>query len=818
MKKIFLFLFILTALEYLSAQTVSPRVDIPLNISDGIDSWVLNVGVDSTATNGIDPHLGEAPLPPIPPTDMFYCALDLYPYGVQALVWKDYRNAPSFPYTGSHQHRLKWQLSSNSNEFLISYNLPIGITMEVKDLFGGVLFNSGTLSGEGTYSVPYIELGSANVTMYYNNVGGDPAGPIWGISATSLNFSPVPVGSTDTLQLTIFNYGLSNPLNISSVEFTNSNFTIPPDSFPIFIAPQSSLDFYVICTAASISQSGSMEIIHNASGSPAYVNLYSPPGLPPGPQLEFSSNEIVFPQQFPGTVDTISVTVFNNGYLNSLNINSVNSTNNYFNILPVIFPVEIEPRSSHEFFITYISADTLQNGLLEFNHNAPGSPSILHVRSAATGAQCVLNVSSLFFTSDPSQRIFWVTNTGVADSLLITNIISTNTHYSVIPNSFPVSVPPGSTKVFEVNLNSTSGSELGTLRVYHNAVNSPDSIIVANYLLTPLTECRIEVVSGLASGNLFFGTHPLANDGLDEIFSESNLPPLPPVGAFDKRLILPRNNFSGTHSSVRDIRSAPEFFMGSKEYRISYQKNMDNGIEIRWYLSDGINGFIQDVINGSFINVYISGTGSFVVQDPVAFNTLKMLINYSENTPVELLSFTASSAGSSVHLNWSTGSETNNNGFELQRRSTNSDWTVVDFLRGKGTSSERNDYTYTDDVAEINTSEVYYRLKQIDFDGRFTYSEEVKVSLIPFKYELYQNYPNPFNPTTKISWQSPVGSHQTIKVYDVLGNEVATLVNEYKEAGSYEVEFDGSSLASGMYIYTLSAGSFTSSKKMLIIK
>jgi probable HAF family extracellular repeat protein len=91
-------------------------------------------------------------------------------------------------------------------------------------------------------------------------------------------------------------------------------------------------------------------------------------------------------------------------------------------------------------------------------------------------------------------------------------------------------------------------------------------------------------------------------------------------------------------------------------------------------------------------------------------------------------------------------------------------------------------------------------------------------SLIPEKFELAQNYPNPFNPTTKISWQSPVSSHQTLKIYDVLGNEVATLVDEYRAAGRYEVTFDASNLASGIYIYKLTAGSFTSSKKLVLIK
>jgi hypothetical protein len=93
---------------------------------------------------------------------------------------------------------------------------------------------------------------------------------------------------------------------------------------------------------------------------------------------------------------------------------------------------------------------------------------------------------------------------------------------------------------------------------------------------------------------------------------------------------------------------------------------------------------------------------------------------------------------------------------------------------------------------------------------------------VPDGITLHQNYPNPFNPTTKIKWQSLVGSHQTLKVYDILGNEIATLVDEFKSAGSYEVEFNPESSikhpASGIYFYQLRAGAFIETKKMILIK
>jgi hypothetical protein len=91
-------------------------------------------------------------------------------------------------------------------------------------------------------------------------------------------------------------------------------------------------------------------------------------------------------------------------------------------------------------------------------------------------------------------------------------------------------------------------------------------------------------------------------------------------------------------------------------------------------------------------------------------------------------------------------------------------------------------------------------------------------SAIPSEFNLAQNYPNPFNPSTKISWQSPIGSWQTLKVYNVLGNEVATLVDEYKSAGNYEVEFDASQLTSGIYFYKIQAGSFVETKKMVLLR
>ena len=245
------------------------------------------------------------------------------------------------------------------------------------------------------------------------------------------------------------------------------------------------------------------------------------------------------------------------------------------------------------------------------------------------------------------------------------------------------------------------------------------------------------------------------------------------------------------------------------------------------------NQYCYDLENGwiSFANAPVSGSnisinvGSSWSLDLGVTNWDSNIGNYLfTNTivPVELTSLTASCINNSVSLNWSTVSELNNSGFEIERSTDKTDWKLIGLKEGNGTTSEPQQYSYSDDISDITTSKLYYRLKQIDYDGTFEYSQVVEVEVTPLTFSLEQNYPNPFNPSTKISWQSPVGSWQTLKVYDILGNDVATLVDEYREAGSYEVEFKSSvgslQLANGVYFYRLKSGDFIETKKMILMK
>ena len=187
--------------------------------------------------------------------------------------------------------------------------------------------------------------------------------------------------------------------------------------------------------------------------------------------------------------------------------------------------------------------------------------------------------------------------------------------------------------------------------------------------------------------------------------------------------------------------------------------------------------------------------------------------------PVELSSFEASfDEYQNIKLNWTTSSEINNKGFEIQREYSNSNtWKDLDFISGNGTTTKKNSYTYIDAI--LPPGKYLYRLKQIDFNGSFEYSNIVEIEVIaPDQYELKQNFPNPFNPSTKISFQIPGQYFVSLKIYNMLGEEVATLVNEKKSAGKYNVDFNASALPSGVYFYQLSAGNFIQTRKMMLLK
>jgi hypothetical protein len=218
------------------------------------------------------------------------------------------------------------------------------------------------------------------------------------------------------------------------------------------------------------------------------------------------------------------------------------------------------------------------------------------------------------------------------------------------------------------------------------------------------------------------------------------------------------------------------------------------------------------------------GSLFITTNDPIFTTQCEMMFDWL--LPVELSSFISIVHGSDVSLNWTTNSEINNSHFNIERSDANSGisetWSTIATVQGNGNSNEPVNYTYNDD--NLSTGKYSYRLKQIDFNGNYEYhnlSDEVVIG-VPDKFSLSQNYPNPFNPTTNLEFGLSNLEFVSLKVYDAMGKEVATLVNEIKPAGRYVVEFSakssGKNLGSGVYFYKIQAGSFTAVRKMFLIK
>jgi hypothetical protein len=233
--------------------------------------------------------------------------------------------------------------------------------------------------------------------------------------------------------------------------------------------------------------------------------------------------------------------------------------------------------------------------------------------------------------------------------------------------------------------------------------------------------------------------------------------------------------------------------------------------------------------DGNTVGLYHfdEGSGSTVddasshANDLTMFNSPTWMGSDNPNVvplPVELTSFTVSAAQFNAELRWKTATEVNNHGFEIERNGASS-WNTVGFVQGNGTTNAPKEYSFTD--KSLSSGTYQYRLKQVDRDGSFEYSQavEVIVGSVPVKFELSQNYPNPFNPTTTIGFTLQKSGHTTLKVYDAIGREVAVLANEVLDAGVHHHRmFNAGSLASGVYFARLTSGGIHLHKKLLLLK
>lgn len=241
------------------------------------------------------------------------------------------------------------------------------------------------------------------------------------------------------------------------------------------------------------------------------------------------------------------------------------------------------------------------------------------------------------------------------------------------------------------------------------------------------------------------------------------------------------------------------------EIRHSGSNGTSSSIDALTTSTSGYGGFFSACWVGSYTGI-TGSQGNFGVVRISADNPI----------PVELLSFTAEAKNNSVVLNWSTATEQNNYGFEVQKL-LNDQWDKIGFVPGAGTTTEPKNYSFMDN--NLNAGKYIYRLRQIDFDGTVSYSNqtEAEIDASP-DYSLEQNYPNPFNPATVIEFSLKEKAMVRLSVYNSLGEEVALLINEERESGFHKINFNASKLNSGIYYYEIKAGSWSSVRKMLLLK
>jgi hypothetical protein len=263
-------------------------------------------------------------------------------------------------------------------------------------------------------------------------------------------------------------------------------------------------------------------------------------------------------------------------------------------------------------------------------------------------------------------------------------------------------------------------------------------------------------------------------------------------GLFDARVCKPSTSSPGTHIATIVISSEELNTLGTAG--------------IKWRTIPPHESKINSYVPATpwpLVNITASGTYTDPPDEPL---------------PVELTSFSVSYINSEVMLNWKTETEVNNYGFNIERRINKGDWDSIAFIVGSGNSNSPKEYCYCDKDLFAGGSIFQYRLKQMNNDGTFEYSDVVEVEVVPDQYELSQNYPNPFNPITTIRFSLPKLTQLKINLYNMIGELVETLAEGTYDAGYHKATLNAQNLPSGAYIYRIESSEFVQVKKMILIK
>lgn len=734
-------------------------VDIALSGTDGTITIPLSVGLDLTATNCIDPALGESDLPPFPPPGNFEIRFDLAPYGCPALTtYRDYRNAPAFPYTGTIQHTLWWQTSSAGLPININYNLPTGASITITDQVNGSFLNLGPFTGTGTATIPgsYTAIfAKAYMSMVYDNIGPAQPGPVFSVSPQSLDFGFVNIGNPSTMQLVVSNPGTTNSMTLTSASIANTDYTVvpnPPASFPIIIPAQGSYTFDVTFNPAVVGvSSGDVVFVSDAPGSPHLV-----PVTGEGIELKGLTwkNENVYRLEDNSFRDTLQ-------------------------LIAASYPIHALQ------FTIYTNQEIGDNTILSF-----------------------LNIQKGSNIADPN----WVLDYNVVRGPITGNGASQDVIYVVVYNTTTISLPAGQ------NYNDL-------LRVNYRVANLPalqdtipSTMAIKNAQGSTYEGNPVDITpSPLNRGTLtVFGLN--TKSGYGDVNGDGCIDILDLILVVDH--IVGRDSLTGDEFTRADIAPWPT---GASEPNPDGFVNVMDLSLLQWIILEGQYpdglpvapcGYAGlSKTNGdadATVTLYINKTGITAYLDSkIAIRGAQLEFGSVENDPGDMIINTELGQGFYTKVN------------ELLR--------TLMYDRSAQKYIDAGEHFMADMPFTISNPEniTMDKLILVDINRQKVLKIEVNINYgtptLPYDYILYQNYPNPFNPSTSVKFQIPQTSDVTIKIYDMLGQEVRTLFSAQVMRGTYTVNWDGmnnagTKMSSGSYFYRMTAGEFTQSKKMILLK
>jgi hypothetical protein len=834
------------------------QLTVPLSFSDDLGGTFNNVlafGLDPAATDGYDGLPFEDALPPFSPSLELRFNLGAFQ------SYTDIRNAPSFPYSGAKTSTLVWQLSTGATQLTMNYNLPTGISVVIAIL--GV--PGPSLTGTGSYVIPnaqFVTQGAMTIT--YNNVSPVVAGPIFSASPVSpLTVAPTAVGGSNSANVTVSNTGTA-ALNISGITSSNPEFSISPTTASIPVAGNQV--FVVTFTPSSLGpKTSDLVFTHDAPGSPT-TYIVNGVGASAGPTFAVNPASLSFGSVIPGNPANQTVTVNNDGLTNPLNISSVTVPAGY-SVSPT--SATIPALGSQVFTVTFnpTTGGTF-NGDLTFIHDAPGSPSLV----ALTGTGATLsglifaNVQQTRREDDAYTDVLTLRNLNLANGpiqalqfkLIVNAETSEDTvlRFNNITKGNDVS---GSNWLLEYNVErgaSTIGASVDTIYglLYNidqtgglNLLNYYDLLRV-NYQVVDLPATKDSAMSIIRISNAF-----ASNDAGLSI----PITPLP-----DSLEINVWNRVSG--NSLGDVNGDGYIdildLINVVDHIVS-RDSLDETITPGLATSEFFRANIAPWGNpDAFVNVQDLALiqrsildGEYPNGDPI-YKPMVLAGNGNEDntldkTTAATVKLYITGEGIAVRLN----SEIGIRGAQLEFGSVedNTGTMNIDSRLGGGYYNQINELLRVllydpSGNAVVESGENFVanmpfaienpqdisvdKIILVDIMNKKVGEINVEIFYenapeIPIDYSLSQNFPNPFNPTTSVKFSVPKDGFVTLKVYDMIGQEVATLFSGNAQRGTYTLNWNGKDnsgnyVSSGSYIYRMTAntGEFTQSKKMIFLK